>query len=131
MGWWWFGHGASSIFLKWWVDFSVGGFLPFWIQAHHHAAACPSSFFSRAVCWCLHQALCRVWPSCCSDRKLPPPHLPLDAWLVAMSRSSFVVHRLLCPNLCTRVSLVVPKMKALITSALVRLVSSLRCREKR
>jgi hypothetical protein len=32
----------------------------------------------------------------------------LDAWLVAMSRSSFVVHELFLPSLCTNVSLVVP-----------------------
>lgn len=54
-----------------------------------------------------------------------------DAWLVAMSRSSFVVRMFFHPSLCTRVSLVVPKMKALITSASARLVSLLHCREKR
>src|SRR5688572_2034763 len=48
-------------------------------------------FFCWAIRWCLHQALCRVWPSPCGDRKSSTPHLVPDAWLVVMSRSSSMV----------------------------------------
>jgi hypothetical protein len=53
-----------------------------------------------------------------------------NEWIIAMSRSSFVVRGLLHPTLCTKVSLVVPEMNALITLASARLVSSLHCHEK-
>lgn len=53
-----------------------------------------------------------------------------DEWIVAMSRSSFMVRGLLRPTMCTKVSLVVPEMNALITLASTRLVSSLHYHEK-
>jgi hypothetical protein len=52
---------------------------------------------------------------------MDPTASSLDVWLVAMSRSSFIVHMLFCPILCTRVSLVVPEMKALIMLVSMRL----------
>jgi hypothetical protein len=53
-------------------------------------------------------ALCLRW------WKIAPTASSPDVWLVAMSRSSFVVRGLFCPSLCNRVSLVVLEMKALI-----------------
>ena len=54
-----------------------------------------------------------------------------EAWLVAMSRSSLVIHGPLRPNLWMRDSQVVPDRKAPITSASVTLGSSLHYWEKR
>jgi hypothetical protein len=79
------------------------------------------------------------WPSsgslsllafCLQWLKISPTASCPDVWVIVMSNSSFVVHGLLRPSLCTRVSLMVPEMNALIMSASARLVSSLHCREK-
>jgi hypothetical protein len=68
---------------------------------------------------------------CLCWSKIAPIVSSPGAWLVTMSRIFIVVHRLFRTILCTRVSLVVPEMKVLITSALMRLVSLLHCHEKR
>lgn len=62
--------------------------------------------------------------------KIAPTTSSPDAWLVEISKSSFVVCGLLWPRLRTRVSLVVPKIKALITTVSARLDNSLHCHEK-
>jgi hypothetical protein len=82
---------------------------------------------------------CPLWTSsssllclafCLRLLKITPIASSLDAWVIAMSQSSFMVHGLLRPSLCTRVSLVVPKMNALILLASARLASSLHYHEK-
>lgn len=57
-------------------------------------------------------------------------HVFSHAWLVVISRSFFVVWGLLHPSLCTKVSLMVPEMKEIITSMSARLDNSLHYREK-
>ena len=62
--------------------------------------------------------------------KIAPTASSPEAWLVAMSRRSLVVHGPLCPSLWTRDSQVVLDWKAPMTSASATLVSSLHYREK-
>ena len=62
--------------------------------------------------------------------KITPTTSSPEAWLVTMSRSSLVVHGPLHPNLWTRDSQVVPDRKALMTSTLATLGSSLHYQEK-
>lgn len=72
---------------------------------------------------------CHAWPSINGGQRLPPTSSP-NVWLVAMSRSSFIFCELLRSSSCTRVLLVVPKMKALMTPVSSRLVIRLNYREK-
>jgi hypothetical protein len=109
---------------------SVGAFLPL-----HSAATASESpcyylflfFMERLEAPSLVSSSCLALPWGWS--KIAPTASSPKAWLVAMSRSSLVVLRCLCPSLWTRDSQVVPDRKAPMTSASATLGSSLRCLE--
>jgi hypothetical protein len=108
------------------------GLLAFSISGNDHHVSCHHLFlfyFCQDSQWYPHGHPCRVLLSfeAIEDR---PTASSLDMWLVAMSRSSFVVRGILRPSLCTRVSLVVRETKELMTSTSSRLESSLHCHEK-
>lgn len=114
-----FGQGASSISSKWSSPSTWGPSSPRdrWQRPARWFEA-PLSVSSSLL------ALPLEWS------KITPTTSSPDAWLVAISRSSLVVWRPLCPRLLTKPSLVVLEMQALMMLASVRLDSLLHCQEK-
>ena len=123
----WFGHGPSSIFLKWFGVPSVGFQPPLWSIATTSELLRHCFLFfllaERSEVPSSAASSCLALPSVRS--KTAPTASSPEAWLVAMSRSSLVVRGPLRPSLWTRDSQVVPDRKAPITSASATLGSSL------